>query len=130
MIKFAKYQIHFYILPTFSETFIEIKQVWSQPQPQKELEGKFKIYTLSLFCSNKSDYWQKVSLSLRDLSQINSWILKNCRYQTWKCLLDKNKFHKPLISLSWFKITGVRSGESMINRCVNFELDLQWPWRL
>ena len=130
MIKFAKQQIYFYILHTFSETFNEIKQVWSQLQPQKELEGKFKIYTLSLFCSHKSEYWQKVSLSLRDLSQINSWILKNCRYQTWKYLLDKNKFNKPLISLSWFKITGVRSGESFSNRCVNFELDLQWPWRL
>ena len=55
MIKFAKYQIYFNIVPIFSEIFIEIKLVWSQLQPQKELEGKFKIYTLSLFCSNKSD---------------------------------------------------------------------------
>ena len=82
MLKSAKYQIYFYVLPTFLEIFTEIKQVWSQLQPQKKLKGRFKIYALSLSCSHKNEYWHKVSLSLWDLSHVNSWILKNCRYHT------------------------------------------------
>ena len=44
-IKFAKYQIYLYILPTSPKSFIGINQVWPHLQPQKHMEVKFKIYT-------------------------------------------------------------------------------------
>ena len=44
-IKFAKYQIYFGILPKYPKNFIGIKEVWPQPQPPRQIEVKFKIYT-------------------------------------------------------------------------------------
>ena len=35
---FAKYQIHFNILPTYSKNFIWIKHAWPQLQPPKQFE--------------------------------------------------------------------------------------------
>ena len=45
IIKLAKYQINFDILPTYPEKFIVIKRVWPQIQPQRQTEVKIKIYT-------------------------------------------------------------------------------------
>ena len=44
-IKFAEYQIYLSILLKCPEKFIAIKAVWPQPQPSRQLEVKFKIYT-------------------------------------------------------------------------------------
>ena len=44
-IKFAKYQIYLYILPTSPKSFIGINQVWPHPQSQKHMKVNFKIYT-------------------------------------------------------------------------------------
>ena len=45
-IKFAKYKIYFCILTKLPENFIEIRPVWPQPQPSRQLNVKFKIHIL------------------------------------------------------------------------------------
>ena len=44
-LKFVKHQIYYNILPTCHKSFIRMKQVWPQPQPTRQSEAKFKIYT-------------------------------------------------------------------------------------
>ena len=44
-LKLVKHQIYSNTLPTYPKSFIGMKQVWPQPQPPKQSEVKFKIYT-------------------------------------------------------------------------------------
>ena len=44
-LKLVKHQIYSNILPTYLKSFIGMKQVWPQPQPRRQSEVKFKIYT-------------------------------------------------------------------------------------
>ena len=81
MIKFAKYQIYFYILPTFSETFIGIKQVWSELQPPRPLEVKFKIYT-------PIDH----GFTWSDSCDYESWLWKQWLMKICSCPKDIFKF--------------------------------------
>ena len=78
-IKFAKYQIYLYFLPTSPKSFIGINQVWPHLQPQKHMEVKFKIYTPCFLLirdnNEKSPYF-----ILRKLIEIASWIMVSCGY--------------------------------------------------
>ena len=56
ILKIAKDQINFCILPIYPEKIIGIKQVWPQQRPQWLFEVKLQIYTLILFCFHDREY--------------------------------------------------------------------------
>ena len=129
-IRFAKYKIILYIFSTSFENFIEIKQVWPQLQSQRHLEVKLKIYAISLIWSHERQNWKKGIVFVSEIIQITSWIFEKCRCQTGKCLWTRITFQNPVILMTKFRNTGIRSGESITTLCVNFQFDLQWSWRL
>ena len=73
-IKFAKYQIYLYILPTSPKSFIGINQVWPHLQPQKHMEVKFKIYTPCFPFIGENNEKRECFIP-RNLIEIASWIM-------------------------------------------------------
>ena len=94
MIKFAKYQINFCILPTFSENFIGIKQVWPQQQPQRYFEVKLQIYTLILFRFHDRASWKKALFYSQRFDSNNLKDFWKLRVSNREISFEKNKFTK------------------------------------
>ena len=128
ILKFTKYQIYFSILPTNSKNFNGIKWVWSQPQPQRWSEFKFKIYTFIEYGFTQSDS----NLLLDNVRQVNC-LLKVFRVKKHFFTLIAATCHYPMdniheaISIEFLRIKHclfIIVFNERETRCVNFELDL------
>ena len=130
-IKFAKYQIYFNILPTFTKNFNGIKWVWLQPQKVIRVQiQNLHIYWLWIYpiwfnCFN----WIMLDMSITFLKFFLSekhfftLIAEACHYP-WGYFnqISENK------TLPFFII--LSSLQERETRCVNFKLDLHVLLRL
>ena len=126
-IKFAEYQIYFYIRPTYPENFIKIQQAWSKLQSQKHLEVKLKIYALSLLSSQERQWWKNWFKKKWEVFYSNNLIIfGRVQVLIWKMSLNKKNFLGAInfntgIQKHWNQIKWIHS------KCVKVCIFWIWP---
>ena len=96
VIKFAKHQINFCILPIYPEKIIGIKQVWPQQRPQWLFEVKLQIYTLILFCFHDRNYGKRALFYSQIFESNNFKDFGRLMVLNWKLSFDKKKYPKTI----------------------------------
>ena len=91
-IKFAKYQIYFYIRTTHTQNFSEMQQAWSKLQSQKYLKVELKIFALSLLSSQERQRWKRNLRKWEVFSSNNLITFGRVQISIWKMSLNKKNF--------------------------------------